>query len=117
MSILQDQCPSRPFEVVQSIIENDYGKPLNEVFESFDPIPIGAASIGQVHRAKLHSGESVVVKVSYPEVEETFRGDVRTIKLFAKLAQPVHVKVLEEIEKQFMTGKSRCSDRTMLSFL
>ena len=46
---------------------------------------------------------SVVVKVMYPEVEGLLRGDVRTIKLFAQLAQPVHVPALEEIEKQFMT--------------
>lgn len=45
----------------------------------------------------------VVVKVMYPEVEGLFRGDVRTIKLFAQVAQPVHVPALEEIEKQFMT--------------
>jgi aarF domain-containing kinase len=47
--------------------------------------------------------ESVVVKVRYPDVERLLRGDVRTIKMFAKLAQPVHVPALEEIEKQFMT--------------
>ncbi len=51
----------------------------------------------------LISRDSVVVKVMYPEVEGLFRGDVRTIKLFAQLAQPVHVPALEEIEKQFMT--------------
>jgi aarF domain-containing kinase len=45
----------------------------------------------------------VVVKVQYPEVERLFRGDVRTLILFCKIAQPVHVPALEEIEKQFMT--------------
>jgi aarF domain-containing kinase len=45
----------------------------------------------------------VVVKVRYPDVEQQLRGDVRTIKMFAKVAQPQHVPVLEEIEKQFMT--------------
>ena len=46
---------------------------------------------------------SVVVKVRYPDVERLLRGDVRTIKMFAQVAQPVHVPALEEIEKQFMT--------------
>jgi aarF domain-containing kinase len=103
MAILQDQCPSKPFHVVQRIIEEDYGKPLTAIFSSFDPTPIGAASIGQVHRATLHNGQEVVVKVSYPEVEKVFRGDVRTIKMFSQVAQPVHVPPLEEIEKAFMT--------------
>jgi len=103
MSILQDQCPSKPFPVVRSIIEADYGKPLEEIFVSFEEEPIGAASIGQVHRAKLHNGKDVVVKIMYPEVEDLFRGDVRTIKMFARVAQPVHVPPLEEVERQFMT--------------
>jgi aarF domain-containing kinase len=51
----------------------------------------------------LHPPHSVVVKVRYPDVERQLRGDVRTIKMFARVAQPVHVPALEEIEKQFMT--------------
>ena len=103
MSVLQDECPAEPFSVVKHTIETEYGKPLEEVFSSFDETPIGAASIGQVHRAKLLDGTNVVVKVMYESVERIFRGDVRTIKMFAQVAQPVHVPPLEEIEKQFMT--------------
>ena len=51
----------------------------------------------------LRSVYRVVVKVRYPDVERLLRGDIRTIKMFAKVAQPVHVPALEEIEKQFMT--------------
>ena len=103
MSVLQDECPPEPFGVVKRTIETEYGKPLEEIFSSFDETPIGAASIGQVHRAKLLDGTNVVVKVMYESVERIFRGDVRTIKMFAQVAQPVHVPPLEEIEKQFMT--------------
>ena len=103
MSILQDECPARDFSEVKSIIEAEYNEPLEKVFSSFEKQPIGAASIGQVHRATLLNGEKVVVKVMYPNVESVFRGDVRTIKLFAQIAQPVHVPPLIEIEKQFMT--------------
>lgn len=103
MSVLQDQCPHKPFEVVKSIIETEYNQPLSSIFETFDETPIGAASIGQVHRATLKNGQKVVVKIQYPEVERLFRGDVRTIKMFAQLAQPVHVPALNEVEKQFMT--------------
>ena len=102
LSVLQDQCPFKEFDVVREIVESEYGKKLEEVFSSFDATPIGSASIGQVHRATLLDGSRVVVKVMYPEVERLFRGDVRTIRLFAQLAQPVHVPAIEEIEKQFM---------------
>lgn len=104
MAPLQDACPARPFHVVRAIIEKEYGKNLDQVFTSIDESPIGAASIGQVHRAILKSnGNHVVVKIMYPGVEDVFRGDVRTIKMFCEVAQPVHVPPLLEIEKQFMT--------------
>lgn len=104
MAPLQDDCPARPFHVVKAIIEKEYGKNLDQVFTSIDESPIGAASIGQVHRAILKSnGHHVVVKIMYPGVEDVFRGDVRTIKMFCEVAQPVHVPPLLEIEKQFMT--------------
>ena len=88
MSPLQDECPARPFDVVKSIVESEFGKDLNEMFSSFEETPIGAASIGQVHRATLKDGSQVVVKVMYPGVEDVFRGDVRTIKMFCEVAQP-----------------------------
>jgi len=104
MSVLQDECPSESFDVVKSIVESEYGCDLYDVFETFEETPIGAASIGQVHRATLNrDGSKVVVKVMYPGVENVFRGDVRTIKMFCEVAQPVHVAPLIEIEKQFMT--------------
>jgi aarF domain-containing kinase len=103
MSVLQNKCPHKSMDVVRTIVQAEYGRPLEEVFSFFDPEPLGAASIGQVHRAQLKNGKKVVVKVQYPEVEDLFRGDVRTIKMFCSVAQPVHVPPLEEIEKQFMT--------------
>lgn len=106
MSILQDNCPAKDFHVVKSIVDHEIkhshiGNSMEDVFLSFDEKPIGAASIGQVHRAVLRTGERVVVKIMYPDVERLFRGDVRTIKMFAKIAQPVHVPGLEAVEKQF----------------
>jgi hypothetical protein len=60
MSILQDQCPPKDFAIVKSIIESEYGKPLNDVFSTFEHETIGAASIGQVHRATLLDGRPYV---------------------------------------------------------
>lgn len=56
LSVLQDQVPAKDFSVVKEIIESEYGKPLEEVFATFDEEVIGAASIGQVHRATLVDG-------------------------------------------------------------
>ncbi len=95
MSVLQDACPHKSFPIIRQIIEEEYNQPMENIFETFDPTPIGSASIGQVHRATLKcasgkgkAGQKVVVKVQYPEVERVFRGDVRTIKMFAQVAQP-----------------------------
>jgi predicted unusual protein kinase regulating ubiquinone biosynthesis (AarF/ABC1/UbiB family) len=56
LSVLQDQVPAKDFSVVKEIIESEYGKPLEEIFATFDEEVIGAASIGQVHRATLVDG-------------------------------------------------------------
>lgn len=101
MSVLQDRCPPKDFSVVLDIISKELD--INNVFESIEPSPVGSASIGQVHRAKLKDGRNVVVKVCYPNVERLLRGDVRTVKAFAEVAQPVYVRSIEEIEIQFQT--------------
>ena len=77
---------------------------FTQVYSIFNALIIQQTnSIGQVHRATLKDGTAVVVKVMYPGVEDVFRGDVRTIKMFCEIAQPVHVPPLIEVEKQFMT--------------
>jgi len=98
---LLDAVPHKPFAEVRSTVEEELGMPLEMAFLSFSEEPMAAASIGQVHRATLKSGEKVVVKVMYKEVEGQFRGDIFAAKKFAALALPEHVKALEEIEKQF----------------
>ena len=64
LKVLLDEVPARPLEVVKGILEAELGCPTEEVFESFSDTPIGAASIGQVHLAKIKgSGTPVVVKI------------------------------------------------------
>jgi aarF domain-containing kinase len=101
MSVLQDQVPPEDFETVVLPILNDE-LDFNDTFATFDPVPIGSASIGQVHRAMLmREKDNVVVKICYPHVERLLRGDVRTIRAFCEVAQPVHVPGIKEVEKQF----------------
>src|SRR4051812_23473209 len=76
---LTDQVPSVPIDEIERTIEESYERPLAELFESFDRVPLAAASLGQVHRAR-HAGRDVVVKVLRPRVEQLVAADVRAGK-------------------------------------
>ena len=77
---LQDRVPAFSYEQVEVIVEQELGKQIPELFHSFDPIPLAAASLGQVHKAKLHSGEEVVVKVQRPGLRKLFEIDLAILK-------------------------------------
>jgi ubiquinone biosynthesis protein len=82
---LQDTVKPMPAGVAQKIIEQELGAPVDEVFASFDPVPLGSASIGQVHKAVLRGGETVVVKVQRPEAPGRVAGDLELMRDFAAL--------------------------------
>lgn len=85
-AVLLDQCPKEPFPVIQRILEDELGCPVEQVFEDFQQEAIAAASIGQVHFATLHDGTRVAVKVQYPEVEKFFKMDVDAVAFAMQLA-------------------------------
>jgi predicted unusual protein kinase regulating ubiquinone biosynthesis (AarF/ABC1/UbiB family) len=76
LSALQDEVPGVPYEAIQAAVEKEFGQPLAEVFPTFDPVPLAAASLGQVHRATLPDGRPVVVKVLRPGVDALIRADL-----------------------------------------
>ena len=82
---LQDTVKPMPAGVAQGIIERELGAPVDEVFASFDPVPLGAASIGQVHKAVLRTGETVAVKVQRPEAPRRVAGDLELMRDLASL--------------------------------
>lgn len=88
---LQDVVPPFPFPEAKAIIESELGKPIDELFESIDLVPVAAASIGQVQKAVLKSGEEVIVKVQRPNIIETIDTDLRMLKDIAIFTQK-HVK-------------------------
>ena len=79
----RDQVPAEPFALVRKVVEEDFGKPLEAVFASFDRTPLAAASIAQVHAATLRTGENVVVKVQRPDVDARVRSDLRVMSWVA----------------------------------
>ncbi|MGR2670035.1 ABC1 kinase family protein [Acinetobacter soli] len=82
---LQRQAPAVPFATIRTQVEKELGKPLDVAFQSFEPTPFAAASIGQVHRARLHDGQEVVVKVQYPGVDEACESDLKQVRLALRL--------------------------------
>lgn len=73
------------FPLIRDVAEAELGKPLERAFARFDEKPIASASIGQVHRAKLPTGEEVVVKVQYPGVAEAIRGDMANVGVLYRM--------------------------------
>ena len=82
---LQDTAKPMPAGVAQGIIERELGAPVDELFAAFDPVPLGSASIGQVHKAVLRGGETVAVKVQRPEAPRRVAGDLELMRDFAAL--------------------------------
>ena len=87
LSKLQDRVPAFSYEQAEGIIKQDLGKSVTELFSSFEPIPLAAASLGQVHKAQLHSGEEVVVKVQRPGLKKLFSIDLKILKGIARYFQ------------------------------
>jgi ubiquinone biosynthesis protein len=107
---LQDRVPPFPGHEARAIVERAYGRSVAEVFAEFDETPLAAASIAQVHAARLRSGEDVVVKVIRPGVREKIERDVEVLYVFARLARDYAreghrlrpVEVVREYEKTIL---------------
>ncbi len=104
---LQRRVAPYPAKEARRIIEEDLGKPVGELYRTFDNEPIASASIAQVHRATLFSGEEVVVKVRRPRIEETINTDIEILiriagifeRLFLKSQALDPVAIIKEIGK------------------
>jgi ubiquinone biosynthesis protein len=104
---LQDQVPPFPAAQARAILERAYGKPPEEVFSDFEPEALAAASIAQVHAARLPTGEEVIIKVLRPGVREQIRENLEVLYAVARLADRYWpdarrlrpVEVIEEYEK------------------
>ncbi len=93
LSQLHDRVPARSTEEISAAVEAELGRPLGEVFASFDALPLASASLAQVHRACLHDGREVAVKVQYPEIADIVAVDLANFRFF--------VGILARIERNF----------------
>lgn len=81
LSRLLTATPPLSGAVIRSIVERELGKPIAELMREWDDVPISAASMGQVHLARLHDGRQVTVKVRYPDIDKITASDLTTLKL------------------------------------
>ncbi|KAF3977976.1 MAG: ubiquinone biosynthesis regulatory protein kinase UbiB [Methylococcales symbiont of Iophon sp. n. MRB-2018] len=84
---LQDKVPPFSNQLAREVIEQQLGQKTSEAFAEFDPTPLASASVAQVHTAKLHSGEKVVIKVLRPHIEKRIHSDLSLLYELARLAE------------------------------
>src|SRR5439155_14918691 len=86
---LRDAAPKVSWKDMKKVVEREYEEKLDDVFETFDPVPIAAASIGQVYKARLHDGRDVAVKVQYPGVAAAVRADMQNLGMILRLMKAI----------------------------
>ena len=102
LSLLQHSAPAMEFATVKAAVERAFERPIDELYAEFSEEPIGAASIGQVHRARTKDGMEVAVKVQYPGIADTIRSDMNNLGSLLVMARAAFPKdrvdgYLEEI--------------------
>lgn len=113
LGILQKDAPPMPFDVVEKQVSTALGKPLAEAFREFDRQPMGAASIGQVHRAVANDGTPLAVKVQYPGVADSIDSDIQNLGSLLNMARVALPNVnVEEYLEEFRQVLHREADYT-----
>jgi len=118
LSRLQDQVQPVPFEAVQEVVEAELGTGINKAFSEFEREPMAAASLGQVHRAALHDGRMVAVKVQRPGITTQIEQDFAALEEIASFAarhtaigkKYQITRILEEFEKTIANELDYCRE-------
>ena len=122
---LRTDAPSMPWEKVEKVLDDEYdGEPLDELFAEFEHEAFAAASIGQVHRARLLDGRAVAVKVQYPGIAEALDADLRNAGTMVRLARAlapgldakaianeIRERVMEELDYEYEAQNQRSFSR------
>jgi ubiquinone biosynthesis protein len=108
---LQDSAPASPYEGIRQEFIEDLGAPPEDIFAAFDTEPLAAASIAQVHRARLDDGSEVVVKVRRPGIQPVIEADLRWLMRLAELAESENPELRnfrpQEVVRQFSLSLRR----------
>jgi ubiquinone biosynthesis protein len=116
LETLQDTAPEVPVAAIREVIEAGLGQRVEDVFASFDPQPLGTASIAQTHRATAHDGTQLVVKVQRPGIERVLRGDLDLLYLAARALESgideLQLAAVSEVIAEFEKGLLRELDFT-----
>ena len=120
LATLRSSAPAMPWEKVSGVLEEEWAEPVSELFAEFEQEAAAAASIGQVHRARLCDGRQVAVKIQYPGVAEALRADMQNAGMmlrFAKAlvpgldakaaAEELSERVLEELDYEYEAQNQR----------
>ncbi|MEZ4815176.1 MAG: AarF/UbiB family protein [Bdellovibrionota bacterium] len=84
---LQDKVETIPYSTIKNLVENGLGRKIENLFSSFDTLPLASASIAQVHAARTLTGEDVVLKIQKPDVDRILHKDFEILELMAELAE------------------------------
>lgn len=112
---LQDEIPPEPIAAVLAQIEADFGCPVAEIFDDFEPEPLGAASLGQAHRARLAAGEEVVVKVLRPGIDVLVETDLAAIALAMRWLK-LYRRVSDRVDLDWLAEEFTAITRQELDF-
>lgn len=107
---LQDRVPPAPFAAIEAQLARELGRPHGELFSAFEPEPIAAASLGQVHRARDREGRPCAVKILYPGVERSVAVDLRMLRLALWLFDPLVAPDLLSVHAQLARSLLREMD-------
>jgi predicted unusual protein kinase regulating ubiquinone biosynthesis (AarF/ABC1/UbiB family) len=108
---LQDQVPPHPFSDLEAALRDSFGKSPDELYASIDREPLAAASLGQVHVARLRDGRKVAVKFLYPNIRAVIAVDMRVVGLAIRVYQRfVPVTKLERVHEQLVDMLRRETD-------
>uniref|UniRef100_A0A0K8UD15 Putative aarF domain-containing protein kinase 1 n=1 Tax=Bactrocera latifrons TaxID=174628 RepID=A0A0K8UD15_BACLA len=113
MKILHSNAPQNPVEDLYKVIRQDLKRNPEDIFATFEPTPLGTASLAQVHKATLKTGEVVAVKVQHPYVKGNSRVDMKTMEVLVKLM----ALVFPDFKVQWLVDESKKNLPIELDFL
>ncbi|XP_060658588.1 aarF domain-containing kinase 1 [Drosophila nasuta] len=113
MKVLHSDAPQNPIEDLYKVIRQDLKREPTELFESFEPEPLGTASLAQVHKARLKTGEVVAVKVQHPYVKGNSRVDMKTMEMAVRILG----RIFPDFKIQWLVEESKKNLPVELDFL